>query len=156
MNMIVSRVFERDLNTVFEIQHAAFKQLYEKYHDNGSNPYTESKETTFLKYTRPGSSGYLFILDGKPVGTVRISISDVCKSGRISALCVLPQYQGMGIAQKGLLEIERLHPDVTTWFLETILEETGICHLYEKIGYQKTGRTKRINEKMTLVSYEKK
>jgi len=40
--------------------------------------------------------------------------------------------------------------------LDTILEEAGNCHLYEKIGYMKTGKTEVINEKMTLVFYEKK
>lgn len=156
MEIVVSRFSENDLNTVFEIQQAAFRPLYEKYHDDGSNPYMESKETILRKYTRAGTSGYLFLLDGKAVGAVRINIDDVNKTGRVSALCVLPQYQGRGIAQRALLEIERLHPDVKRWVLDTILEEAGNCHLYEKAGYRKTGKTERINEKMTLVYYEKR
>lgn len=156
MEIVVSRFSENDLNTVFEIQQAAFRPLYEKYHDDGSNPYMESKETILRKYTRAGTSGYLFLLDGKAVGAVRINIDDVNKIGRVSALCVLPQYQGRGIAQKALLETERLHPDVKRWVLDTILEEAGNCHLYEKAGYRKTGKTERINEKMTLVYYEKR
>ena len=39
--------------------------------------------------------------------------------------------------------------------LDTIQEEAGNCHLYEKIGYKKSGRTEVINERMTLVFYEK-
>ena len=54
-----------------------------------------------------------------------------------------------------LLEIERLHPDIERWFLDTIKEEAGNCHLYEKIGYKKTGKSEAVNEKMTLVFYEK-
>ena len=156
MEIVVSRFIGSDLDTVFEIQQAAFKPLYEKYHDDRTNPYMETKETTFHKYTRAGTSGYLFYLDGKPVGAVRIHVDDAERSGRISALCVLPQYQGMGIAQEALLEIEKFHPEVERWFLDTVLEESGNCHLYEKIGYQKTGKAERINEKMTLVLYEKK
>ena len=156
MEIVVSRFSENDLNTVFEIQQAAFRPLYEKYHDDGSNPYMESKEMILRKYTRAGTTGYLFLLDGKAVGAVRINIDDVNKTGRVSALCVLPQYQGRGIAQRALLEIERLHPDVKRWVLDTILEEAGNCHLYEKAGYRKTGKTERINEKMTLVYYEKR
>ena len=147
---------ECDIDTVFEIQRTAYKPLYEKYHDDSSNPYMETKETVFRKYSREGTTGYLFILDGTTVGAVRINIDDVNKSGRVSALCVLPQYQGKGIAQKALLEIERLHPNVERWFLDTILEEEGNCHLYEKLGYKKNGKIEIINEKMTLVFYEKK
>ncbi len=48
-----------------------------------------------------------------------------------------------------------MHPEVERWFLDTIQEEAGNCHLYEKIGYKKSGRTEVINERMTLVFYEK-
>ena len=115
----------------------------------------ENKETVLRKYAREGTTGYLFLLDGKAVGAVRINIDSVNKSGRISALCVLPEYQGKGIAQKALTEVERMHPDVQRWRLDTIEEEAGNCHLYEKIGYRRTGETKVINEKMTLIFYEK-
>ena len=155
MDIRVSRFRNCDIDTVFEIQRTAYKPLYEKYHDDNSNPYMESKETVLHKYTRAGTLGYIFFIDATAVGAVRINIDDVSKSGRVSALCVLPQYQGRGIAQAALLEIEKLHPDVERWFLDTILEEPGNCHLYEKIGYKKTGKTEVINEKMTLVFYEK-
>ena len=52
-------------------------------------------------------------------------------------------------------QFERMHPDVQRWRLDTIEEEAGNCHLYEKIGYRRTGENKVINEKMTLIFYEK-
>lgn len=73
----------------------------------------------------------------------------------MSALGVLPQYQGQGIAQQALLKIEKKHSDIERWFLNTILQEEGNCHLYEKIGYKRTGKIQVINEKQTLVFYEK-
>ena len=155
MKIEIIRFKESDIDTVYTIQQMAYKPLYEKYHDDGSNPYMESKETVFRKYMRAGTTGYLFVLDGTAVGAVRINIDDADKSGRVSALGVLPQYQGRGIAQEALLEIERMHPEVERWFLDTIQEEAGNCHLYEKIGYKKSGRTEVINERMTLVFYEK-
>ena len=155
MKIEIIRFKESDIDTVYAIQQMAYKPLYEKYHDDGSNPYMESKETVFRKYMRAGTTGYLFVLDGTAVGAVRINIDDADKSGRVSALGVLPQYQGRGIAQEALLEIERMHPEVERWFLDTIQEEAGNCHLYEKIGYKKTGRAEVINERMTLVFYEK-
>ena len=73
----------------------------------------------------------------------------------ISLLAVLPQYQGQGIAQQALSVIENLHKDVDRWFLDTILQEPGNCHLYEKLGYRRSGKIEIINDKMTLVFYEK-
>lgn len=146
---------ENDIDIVFDIQQAAYKSLYEKYRDDNSNPYMESKETVLKKYTREGTKGYIFIKNGVPVGTVRINLYPESKSGRVSALGVHPQYQGQGIAQQALLQIEKKHSDVERWFLDTILQEAGNCHLYEKIGYKKTGNYKKINDMMTLVFYEK-
>lgn len=146
---------ESDIDIVFEIQQAAYRPLYEKYHDDNTNPYMESKETILRKYMRTGTKGYLFIKDGVPVGAVRIRLYPESKSGKVSALGVHPQYQGQGIAQQALMEIEKMHTDVERWFLDTILQEEGNCHLYEKIGYKRTGRIEEISENMTLVFYEK-
>ncbi len=146
---------ESNIDTVFEIQQAAYKPLYDKYHDDNSNPYMESKETVLQKYTRERTKGYLFIKDGVPVGAVRISLYPESKSGRVSALAVNPKHQGKGIAQEALLKIEKMHSDVERWFLDTILQEAGNCHLYEKLGYKRTGKIEKVNEKMTLLFYEK-
>lgn len=154
--MEIVKFTESDLDTVFAIQQAAYKPLYEKYHDDETNPYMESKETVLEKYMKPGTQGYLFIKNGVPVGSVRIKLFPKSKSGSVSALAVYPQYQGQGIAQEALLKIEQIHSDVERWFLDTILQEAGNCHLYEKIGYQRTGKTKEMNESMTLVDYEKR
>lgn len=146
---------ESYIDIVYEIQQAAYKPLYEKYHDDDSNPYMESKEKVLQKYTRTGTKGYLFILNDMPVGAVRINLYPESKSGRVSALGVLPQYQGQGIAQQALLKIEEIHSNIKRWFLDTILQETGNCHLYEKIGYKRTGKIEVINDKMSLIYYEK-
>ena len=58
------------------------------------------------------------------------------------------------MAQRAFSEIERIHGH-DNWKLDTILEEPGNCHLYEKIGYKKTGVVERINDKMNIVYYEK-
>ena len=51
-------------------------------------------------------------------------------------------------------EVENMHGE-TNWELETIFEEKGNCYLYEKMGYKLTGETKIVNDKLTLVHYEK-
>lgn len=65
MNVIEIVEFkETDIDTVFEIQQAAYKPLYEKYHDDNSNSYMESKERVLQKYMRTGTKGYLLIRNG--------------------------------------------------------------------------------------------
>lgn len=147
---------EKDIDIVYNIQQAAYKPLYDKYHDEDTNPYMEKKEITFQKYMREGTQGYIFYKNDIPVGVVRILVDVLNKTARVSALGVLPEYQGQGIAREAMLEIEKIHSDVEKWNLDTILQEEGNCHLYEKIGYIRTGKTEEINEKMTLVYYEKK
>ena len=49
-----------------------------------------------------------------------------------------------------------MHPEVKTWKLDTILQEKGNCHLYEKCGFVRVGEEKIINDKMTLIDYELK
>ena len=146
---------EKDIDIVFEIQQKAYKPLYEKYHDDSTNPYMESKETVLQKYIAKGTKGYIFIKNDVATGTVRIILEAETKSAKISALAVLPQYQGQGISQQALLQIEQIHSEIEHWSLDTILEEKGNCHLYEKLGYKRTGKLQKINDKMTLVFYEK-
>jgi hypothetical protein len=66
----------------------------------------------------------------------------------------MPEYCGMGVAQAAIRAAEAIHGN-DNWRLDTILQEKGNCHLYEKMGYHQTGEMKVINDKMTLVFYEK-
>ena len=155
--MLEIKEFETaDIDAVFEVQQAAYLPLFQKYQDTETNPYMESKEKVLQKYTREGTLGYVLWMDEEVVGAVRINLFPEYHSGRVSALCVHPKYQGKGIAQQALKRIEEIHCDVQKWFLDTILQEKGNCHLYEKLGYQQTGRTEKINDQMTLVFYEKR
>ena len=156
MEVTVARFRAGDIDAVYAIQRAAFRPLYEKYRDDATSPYLESRETVLRKYARPGTSGYVLRADGAPVGAVRVAVRPGEKLGRISALCVLPEWQSRGVAQRALREIERLHGDIEAWSLDTILEEAGNCHLYEKLGYVRVGEAERIQENMTLVRYEKR
>ena len=151
--MEVIKFSEEYINEVFRIQREAYKPLFEKYQDIATNPYMETRENVLQKYTKPGTQGYIFIENGVAVGAVRIIMrGDVCK---VSALAVLPEYQNRGIAQRALKEIETIHSNCNCWMLDTILQEKGNCHLYDKLGYSQVGDPKVINDKLTLVDYIK-
>lgn len=151
--MMVRKFSKENIDDVFKIQQAAYKPLFEKYQDKETNPYMETKEDILMKYTKTGTQGYIFVEDDIAVGAVRIIMcGKICK---ISALAVTPEYQNRGIAQSALKEIEKIHSDCKYWILDTILQEKGNCHLYEKLGYVRIGEPKKINDRLTLVDYKK-
>ena len=126
------------------MQVEAFKELLEKYQKVEARL---KQDFTF----------YYFICIGqKKVGAIRIvDRKQNGKNKRISPIFILPEFQGKGIAQKAIRLCEEMHGD-DNWELDTILQEPKNCHLYEKMGYRQTGRTEVINERLTLVFYEKK
>lgn len=68
---------------------------------------------------------------------------------------ILPAYQGKRIAQQAITLIEEMFPQATTWELAALLEEKRNCYLYEKMGYNKTKISKKLNDSATLVFYKK-
>jgi predicted TIM-barrel fold metal-dependent hydrolase/GNAT superfamily N-acetyltransferase len=139
------------IDTVYDIQRRAYRPLYEKYQDAETSPYMESRETVLRKYTAEGTTGYVIEADGERAGAVRIIAKDDAR--RVTALCVLPERQGQGIAQTALKAIEERHPAAKRWLLDTIAQEPGNCHLYEKLGYVRYGAPEKVNDRLTLVKY---
>ena len=88
------------------------------------------------------------------VGGIRVVDFHSDARKRISPLFVLPEYQNRGIAQRAIKICEQMHGD-ENWELSTILQESGNCYLYEKLGYNRLEKTENINADMTLVFYEK-
>jgi len=72
----------------------------------------------------------------------------------LGPLHVLPDMRGKGIAQRAIGLVEEIHGS-ENWLLDTILQEAGNCHLYEKMGYRRIGISQIVNERMTLVLYKK-
>ena len=66
----------------------------------------------------------------------------------------MPEYRNKGYAQIAIREAEKIH-GAEYWSLDTILQEKGNLHLYEKMGYHQTGRIEKINDRMDIVYYEK-
>ncbi|MBU3113912.1 GNAT family N-acetyltransferase [Clostridium lacusfryxellense] len=139
---------------VHGIQMKAFIPLLEKYQDYDISPAMESLERTKMKIDKANTTSYMFKLNDTNVGWVRVMELEE-KTYKISALCVLPEYHNRGIAQEALKQIESYYPNARKWSLDTIFQEKGNCHLYEKMGYVKFGELIPINERMSLVAYIK-
>ena len=166
-----------DAELIRDMEYKAFMPLYEKYHDDETTPVNEKIDSVIYKLTHPNSEYYLIRFKGENAGAIRIArklknkednkdceysedqenrepeyIQDVLY---ISPLFILPEYQNRGIGQTAIRKVFELYPDAVTWRLDTIKQEEGNCHLYEKCGFVRTGKEHVVNDYMTLVDYEK-
>ena len=144
-----------DLNTILQMQKEAFTELYKKYQDTETSPATEKYEDILFRFNQPETTYYFITTYNIKVGVIRVVD---CKDGttrkRISPIFIMPKYRNKGYAQQAIAEAERVHGE-QHWKLDTTLQEKGNCYLYEKLGYHQTGKTEQINDKMTIVYYEK-
>ena len=143
-----------DMKTIWLMQKKAFGGLLEKYHDYGISPASESYERIIEKYEMQGFFYYFISDSGVNVGVNRIIDEQDGSRKRISPIWIMPEYRNKGYAQAAIKEAERIH-GADNWSLDTILQEKGNLHLYEKLGYHRTGKIEKINDRMDIVFYEK-
>lgn len=95
---------------------------------------------------------------------VRAVLSDAEELYELQKACfqaLLEKYQDYELnpaaepLEKTICQAEGKYPESVLWKLETILQEPKLCHLYEKMGYRRTGKTERVKDGMDLVYYEK-
>lgn len=155
MDIRLKRATLSDAEALHRMQVEAFLPLLERYRDYETSPATEDVEKIRQRVSEPWSRFY-FILEGMTaVGGIRVVFpGNPTPRKRISPLFILPGYQGRGIARRAIAEVERLH-GADNWSLGTILQEPRNCRLYEKSGYRRTGEATVINERMTIIGYEK-
>jgi len=155
--MKLEEVREDEIPQMYEMQIESFMPLYEKYHDEGS-PAIESIDRVRGRAARPNRKYYFIVKDGARVGAINIGHNDPeeKKVAFISPLFILPKYQNKGMGYVAIRKAFEMLPEVTTWKLETILQEPANCHLYEKCGFVRVGEEKIINDNMTLIDYELK
>ena len=133
----------------------AFQDLYAKYQDAETSPATEKLEKIITRLNQSFTHYYFICVDDIEVGAIRVvDINELGKPKRISPVFIAKQYRGNGYAQAAIKLIEKIHGN-KDWELDTILQEKENCYLYEKMGYHQTGKTEKINDKLTLVYYRK-
>lgn len=143
-----------DAEVIWKMQVEAFTDLLEKYQDYDISPATESFEKIKAKFEQPWTT-YYFIMNGDmKIGAVRIIKKDDGSRKRISPIWIMPEFRNRGYAQQALEELEKIY-GADGWCLDTILQEEGNIHLYEKIGYHQTGKIEHINERMDIIFFEK-
>lgn len=137
---------------LLELQRKVFMPIYEKYQDHDTSPVNQPMER-FLRRFETGDyykimfkdylAGSVFVYEKEP-GVMKLHIINI-----------LREYQNKGIGQEVLHRLELLYPQAERWELETILAEQRNCHVYENMGYKRSGGSRVINDKLTLVNYIK-
>ncbi len=154
MSVTLKEASREDMHSLWEMQVEAFKGLLEKYHDYDMSPVAESYERILQKYDFEGTTYYYIVSDGINVGGIRIVDKKDGSRKRISPLWIMPEYRNKGLARLAIIEAEKIYGD-DNWSLDTILQEEGNIHLYEKLGYKRTSKIEKISDLMDIVYFEK-
>lgn len=154
MEIKLQKAYIGDCEEIHKMQVKSFKHLLDKYDDINTNPGAESLEKIIGRMKQEFTDYYFIKLDDKNIGAIRIVRlkGNVC---RISPMFILPEFQGKGYAQQTIRAVEALFSQADSWQLDTIKEETKLCHLYEKMGYKRTGKEEVIQDNMSIVCYSK-
>ena len=152
-------VTEGEAESLHRLQVEAFMPLYEKYQDDDTSPAKESLKRVTEKIIEENSDFYFIVFRGEKVGGVRVRWHQGKKVYEnvnwISPIFIIPKFQNKGIASTVIEQLFDIYPDTIEWRLDTIKQERGNCHLYEKCGFVRVGEDIVVNEKMTLVDYVK-
>ncbi|MBR3463657.1 MAG: GNAT family N-acetyltransferase [Clostridiales bacterium] len=154
MSVTLRKAERADLQKIWEMQVEAFKGLLEVYQDYDMSPAAESIDKIVARFEQPWTTYFFIEAEGTEVGVVRAIDKKDGSRKRISPIWIMKEFRGKGYAQDAIRALEALY-GADNWCLDTILQEKGNCHLYEKMGYHQTGRIDNINERMDIVYYEK-
>lgn len=154
MSVTLRKAEREDLQKIWQMQVEAFKSLLAKYQDYDMSPAAESLDKIVARFEQPWTTYFFIEAEGVDVGAIRVVDKKDGSRKRISPLWIMEEQRGKGYAQDAIRAVEALYGE-HHWELDTILQEEGNLHLYEKMGYHRTGKTDKINERMDIVYYEK-
>lgn len=136
------------------MQVEAFSDLLKKYQDFDISPAAESVDKVMARFEQPWTRYYYIMAGGIKVGAVRVIDKQDGSRKRISPIWIMKEYRNKGYAQQAIRAVEKIYGS-DHWCLDTILQEKSNLYLYEKLGYHRTGKVDRINDRMDIVYFEK-
>ena len=154
MSVTLRKAEREDLQKIWQMQVEAFKGLLAKYQDYDMSPAAEGIDKIVARFEQPWTTYFFIEAEGVDVGAIRVVDMKDGSRKRISPLWIMEEHRGKGYAQDAIRAVEAIYGE-HHWELDTILQEEGNLHLYEKMGYHRTGRADKINERMDIVYYEK-
>lgn len=149
---MIKQIKNTELLKAFIMQKKCFQPIYEKYYDE-TNPCKESFSKFVSRTTKPSFQMYWIVDNSTKVGQIWVATKN--NTAKLARLFVLAKYQNKGYATTAIIDTEKLYSQYYHWQLDTIKEEKKNVHLYQKLGYKPCGKEKIINDKMTIIEFEK-
>ena len=153
MNVKLIRADLADSEKLLEIQKICFAPHLERYQDFDTNPAMASIEKVQWRIQNENFNKIYYY--DIWVGSINIIKLDEIGAYKLHTINILPEYQGKGIGQTAIKMAEDIFSDAESWMLETLEDMPDNRHVYEKLGYRFTGKTEKINDKLTIVFYKK-
>ncbi len=158
----IRKTIKEDSKILCQIQKAAFKPLYERYHDEG-NPYLRDESDILNKLSREDSIYYTIMDNEQIVGGIfykRNCSTPFCKMLKdgeyyLCRVYIQPDVQGKHIARTAIKLCEEIFAGAAKYFVDfpEDLEINRRC--YESVGYVDTGERLKVDENLVLASFVK-
>ena len=161
MNVKIRITTSAEAEELAKLQRAAFKPLYEKFHDEGS-PYLRGAED-ILRRLNKSNRYYTILYDNKIVGGVFYRLhgkripDNILAAGDyyLARIYIHPDYQNKGIAREAIRLCEREFPDAKRYYVDYPEEMEKNRRCYESIGYRDMGERLHLDGVPVLAMLEK-
>jgi len=153
MTVTLAKAELSDAEKLLEMQKICFAPHLERYQDFETSPALTTIEQ--MRHLVEFENYFKILLDGECVGAINIREREKTGEYLLHVINILPEYQNRGIGQRAIALAEAGFPDAKNWRLETLEDMPNNRHVYEKMGYSFTGEAVKVNDKLTLVYYEK-
>lgn len=147
MNISIRLTVPSEAEELSAIQKAAFKPLYDRYHDS-ANPYLRGAGDILWRLNRDNRY-YTILADGEIVGGIyyrlsgkRSPVHDIAQGEYyLARIYVHPDRQREGIAREALRLSEKEFPDARTFYVDFPADLDKNRRFYSSAGYGDTGET---------------
>ncbi len=154
---------QSDVNTLYEIQKAAFMPIYEKYHDAG-NPCLRGVEDISCRLDNYTFKYFTILVDGEIVGGVlyrckgRTPFIEKLNDGEyyLTRIYIKPDCQCRGIGKQAILLCEKEFCNATKFYVDFPKDLVKNRKCYENAGFYSMGKELEAEQGLMLVAYEKK
>ncbi|MDR0299283.1 MAG: GNAT family N-acetyltransferase [Streptococcaceae bacterium] len=159
MTLKLIKAHRKEAEKILALFQPIFRPYLAKYHDDEINPANLPIERIESWFDKPHVTCYFIANEKQTLGFIQLVHLTEEFEGQdqihIGNFGILPEFQNQGLGQACLRELEKIYQPKGGWLLSTILQEAGNRHLYEKFGYRRAGKLTVINDKMTIIEYEK-
>ncbi|MBR6524730.1 MAG: GNAT family N-acetyltransferase [Clostridia bacterium] len=152
----------QDAEQLCQLQKAAFRPLYEKYHDS-SNPYLRGIEDITSRLDTPQFRYFTILYDHEIAGGVLyrcIGRTPFCESlpeheYYLARIYIRPDLQGRHIARAAILLCEKYFPDAACFHVDFPQDLAMNRRCYESAGFTDTGKRLETDLGIVLAAYQK-